>query len=784
MRSMRAVVIAVLSILAFVSCNRDPNVAKKRYLESGNKYFERGKFKEASIMYRNALRKDMRYGAAYYRLGLTDLKLGEMSQAVGQFRRAIELLPPEQPEHWDAMVKLSDLYLAYGRQQKQFLDDVDGFVKALLKRDPNSYDGHRLQGDLDFAQATEAYRSGQRDNAKTLLESSITEYRKADTLKPGQQAVSMQLARATAGDGNYAEAEKIYRGLIDKDKTFQPAYTELYRLYVVEGKLNDGEQLLKLGFQNNPKQYGFLTLLAAHYAAQKRKDDMVNVLQQIKSHVKDFEQAYLTVGDFYLRIGDGDDAIKSYREGIATDAAKKSTYEKRIIEVLMREGKRAEAAQMNSQILKENPKDVDAQGLAATFLLDQGDVEKALVQLQTVVTHAPDNPVARYNLGRAHAARREWEQARQQFQKAIELRPDYLLPRLALAQLQLSRGEFDSALQTTQAILQIDRGNVTARLLESSALVGQKKYAEAQALLDQMLKANPNSPEVLLQIGLTNLAQGKFSDADKAFAKSYQLNPSSLQGLMGRVQVALAQQKVDDALNLLQAESNKNPARTDLHRAMGNVAAASGRYDRAIAEFQKVLSIPGAPVAAQADTYLRLGEVYRRKGDLNNALQALQKARQDSPGNANVLSTTALVLDAAGRKDEAKQAYEATLKANPEDGVALNNLAYLIADRGGDLDQALTLATRAKQLLPNLSEVSDTLGWIYLKKNLNDNAIEIFKGLVAKQPNQSTYRYHLALALSQKGDKPNALKELQEALKDSPSQEEKQKIQEMISRLT
>jgi len=68
--------VLVLAGLALVSCSRDPNVAKKRYLENGNKYFARGKFKEASIMYRNALQKDLQYGPAYYHLALTDLKLG------------------------------------------------------------------------------------------------------------------------------------------------------------------------------------------------------------------------------------------------------------------------------------------------------------------------------------------------------------------------------------------------------------------------------------------------------------------------------------------------------------------------------------------------------------------------------------------------------------------------------------------------------------------------------------------------------------------------------------
>ena len=38
---------------------------------------------------------------------------------------------------------------------------------------------------------------------------------------------------------------------------------------------------------------------------------------------KEFDQAYLTVGDFYLRMGDGDSAIREYKEGIVKDAKAK-----------------------------------------------------------------------------------------------------------------------------------------------------------------------------------------------------------------------------------------------------------------------------------------------------------------------------------------------------------------------------------------------------------------------------------------------------------------------------
>ena len=169
--------------------------------------------------------------------------------------------------------------------------------------------------------------------------------------------------------------------------------------------------------------------------------------------------------------------------------------------------------------------------------------------------------------------------------------------------------------------------------------------------------------------------------------------------------------------------------------------------------------------------------MHRRKGDYCIAVTTLQQARAILPDNLTGLSTLALAFDQAGHYNEAKQVYEAALKLDANNGYTLNNLAFRIAEHGGDLDDALTKAQRAKAMYPNLAEVSDTLGWIYLKKKMSDNAIDIFKDLVAKAPNHSTFRYHLGMALAQKGDRTRAVKELQEALKYNPSKIEKDKIQ-------
>jgi tetratricopeptide (TPR) repeat protein len=489
------------------------------------------------------------------------------------------------------------------------------------------------------------------------------------------------------------------------------------------------------------------------------------------------------VGDFYLRLNDGDEAIRQYKEGMTADSKRKSTYQKRMIEVLIRQGKRGMAAEINDAILRENPKDIDARGLQASLMLEKGDVQKAMAELQSVVTSAPDNFVAQYNLGRAHQLRGELEQARQRFTEAIRLRTDYIPARVALAQLQVARGDYEAALKSSAEILTMDKLNTPAKLIEAAAYLGMKKYELARQVLDVMLKADPNATDALFQLGVVNLAENKYPAAEASFRKCYQLEPLSARGLLGVVEVLMAQNKEDSAIQLLQSEIQKNPKRSDYHIALGNTAVRAGKYDLAITEFQKVAESSEKGSKGAGDAYLRMGETFRRRGDLNNAIVVMQKARETMPDNPLVISTLALILDSAGRKQEARIAYEQCLKLDPRNGVALNNLAYLLAENNGDLDQALTYAQRAKQILPQLNEISDTLGWIYLKKNLTDNAIETFHDIVTKQPTHSTYRYHLGMAYVQKGDKMKASQELQKALKNNPPKDEKDKIEQLLQKL-
>jgi tetratricopeptide (TPR) repeat protein len=114
---------------------------------------------------------------------------------------------------------------------------------------------------------------------------------------------------------------------------------------------------------------------------------------------------------------------------------------------------------------------------------------------------------------------------------------------------------------------------------------------------------------------------------------------------------------------------------------------------------------------------------------------------------------------------KAQEAYEKVLKINPNFPPAANNLAYIYAERGGNIDVAMNLAQKAKEQAPNDPHISDTLGWIYYKKNVPGRAVAYLKEAAEKAPNQPMVRYHLGMAYYKNGDRDLAKKELNEALR-------------------
>jgi len=765
-----SLVLAVPLLALLVSCNTDPKAACKRYVASGNKYFDRGQFKAASIMYRRALSKDMRYSDAWYHLGLASLRLGAPVDAHRAFLRATET----DPNNTEAKVKLAEVDLIfYGvdpQSNRSLLADVKELTQQLLKQNPKSFDGLRLSGYLALAQKDQP--------------TAIQRFKEANQIKPNQTELVQSLVQALFATQQDAEGEKEAKALIEQHKEYGPIYDVLYMHYVRQNHLPEAEELMKQKVAANPKVGSYLLQLAFHYYATGRKDQMTSTLQRITSDPKTYENGRMQVGDFYVRIRDFDNALLQYDQGQREDSKNKRVFEKKMVEVLGTQGKFEQAGKIVSALLKEDPKDAEATAMHATLLLQTGDSKQAktiISELQPLLAKTPRNATLHFNLGKAYVIAGDpasLELARLQFLEALKIEPRFVPARLALSELEIARGDNAKAVQSAEEILKIEPANLTAMVVESAALLGIHEYGKARDLLTSTLKLYPNNKDARYQFAQLNFAEKQFKEAETQFRMLRDSNDP--RGLPGMMEAMIAQGRFLEAVKIAEDQVQKSPDRDDYRIVLGRLYFRANRPKDAVAEFQKL--VDKHPNVGQV--WIMLGESKQFAGDIAGAIDGLNKAKSLEPNNYRPSLSLALLYDKQERFDDARKSYEDVIRLQPDNVDALNNLAYLKADKGIDLDQALTYAQRAQQKDPNNLEIQDTVAFIYIRKNLTDDGLRMLRTLVVQKPESALFHLHLAMALYLKGDRPMAKKELDAAMRNKPNGKEQDEIKQLLAKVS
>ena len=244
-------------LFLMVSCGRSPQA----YLEKGNSFFTAGKYDEAALNYRKAVGKDPRFGEAYYRLGLTALKLKDPSEAYKALSSAVDMLP----QRADIKVTLANLllpaYMADKRRPVRYYNQLTKLSGDLLAQNPRSYDGLRIKGTL-------AWLDGHLKDAAEL-------FGKADAAQPGQPELIAVWAHVLFLDGQNQEGERLANQLVASHKDFGKIYDVLYQHYTSENRLADAENILKTKAGNNPGNADYAVQLAAFYASDGKREKML-----------------------------------------------------------------------------------------------------------------------------------------------------------------------------------------------------------------------------------------------------------------------------------------------------------------------------------------------------------------------------------------------------------------------------------------------------------------------------------------------------------------------------
>jgi Tfp pilus assembly protein PilF len=198
---------------------------------------------------------------------------------------------------------------------------------------------------------------------------------------------------------------------------------------------------------------------------------------------------------------------------------------------------------------------------------------------------------------------------------------------------------------------------------------------------------------------------------------------------------------------------------------LGQIYFAQKDYAKAEASFRKALSIDKDSLPA----YTFLGQLFIVQKSQDKAIQEFTNALKIDPNNIKAHILLSTIYDSKNDREKAKSHLREALRINAKSPIAANNLAWLLAETGGDLNEALKLAQTAALAARDSTAIQDTLGWIYYKKGSYQAAIDTLTDCVRKDPKNPTYAYHLGMAYLQKGDKAKAKASLNEALKLSQS---------------
>jgi tetratricopeptide (TPR) repeat protein len=487
----------------------------------------------------------------------------------------------------------------------------------------------------------------------------------------------------------------------------------------------------------------------------------------------------LMLADYYISRRQFDQAHAVLEPMSTVDAPGRSGALIRLAGMDLAAGNRAAWEERLKRVLAKEPRNLDALTLKAQGLLSGGKLDEALTTAQAAVAADGNAAQARFTLGKVYAARSDSSQAIAAYTEALRLNPRMSAAEVELARVHLASGRVDQAEKFARSATQKFPQPADAHLLLARVNLAKGNLPGAEASLKILTTALPDNPAVLTTAGLLQIAKKNRPAARAAFEKALAKKPGDFEALAALSRMDLEDKRPDAAIARVDAAVSKAPRDARLLLLSSSISGAVRNPSAQEKTLRQAIEVD--PNSFQA--YGMLAQIYVQQHRLDDAITDLRTLATKQPHPVGALTTIGLLLQVQNRKQEAEAQYQKVIDMDSNAAVAANNLAWLQAERGANLDVALRLAQTAKAALPAASEVDDTLGWIYTKKGLNTLAVASLQQAVARKPTSATYHYHLGMAYAGSGEKIKARTSLQKALSMATNFEGADNARQMLTSL-
>ena len=769
----------------------------------GEAYLGLGRRDDARAAFNRAL--DAAPGSPEAHLGLASVAVmeGRAEEAETQVSRALD----RAPEDFRALMMHGELLMA--RRELEAAESA--FGRALATSGDRS-------GTARLALARVKLARGDLDGASTQVE----QVRKQSPHDP----VAGYLRGAIAYQRqDLKQAQEALRDVLRVAPDHLPSLLLLGTINYAQGQLEQAEEHLARYTAAMPTNIASRKLLAAVLLARREADRALAALTPVADQAAGDPQFLALLGTAYLRKGDAARA-QEYLEKASQMAPDVAAIRTQLALSHLVAGETGEAVSELQTAVDLDAGLVQADVLLVLTYLRQGQADEALAAARKLAERQPENPLAQNLLGAGYLAKQDTAGARQAFEQAIKVAPQFtpaalnlaqldlrdgnrdaararyesvlavqehspqalvglarlageagdraravelleqarqhnagaLEPRLMLAALYLDNGPLARAVEVTEEATRLAPDNPVALGLQGQVEMSSGRPAEAARTFGALVERGVKSPDLYVRLAAAQLSSGKPDEAKASFTRALELSEGKhAVALVGLGRIDIATGKPEAARERAERLRSLYPASPLGPTLDGDALLAGGKAREAASAYQAALA-----KGAGTEAVIRLAQARRAAGDASGSLQGLRDWLDQHPEDGTVRLTLASAYQAAGSKAEATREYETLVAQQPNNAIALNNLAWLYFEARDA--RALDLAERALKEAPDNPAVLDTTGWIRVQQGSGEQGVQLLRQAVAKAPQMAEIRYHLGAALARSGDMAGARRELEAAL--------------------
>ena len=808
-----AAILCSLLLAAVLGCtSKEVRINEQRKV--ANEFFDQKEWSEAKIAYLNLLQLAPNDADAHYKMAETLWAMQEYGESLWQYKEASRLAP----ENNEWRMKLTQVLFA-ARDYDTALEQVS----TVLERDPKNIDALLLRGalksvkgDIDgLIEDVDAALEIDPDHPDSLALRAQALGRKGDiagaeetlrklvAVKPSASnhlSVARFLSIVGKNDEALAELNSAIGAAENSDERTQ-ARLFLTNFYINQGQNDKAEEILLQAREDAPGDPNVLLTLARFYYSTNKSEQAEAMLEESVKTQPGLAEPLLVLADYHRRSGNIEKALADVDRAIEVEPKSEAARLRRAELIVDREGENAkptpESWEIVRAVLKENPKSVLGLFTEGKFYLLDQKYSEAATSLRRVIDQQP-SAAAHVLLGTSYLAQRQNDLARSDFLQALQIDAQYMPARSQLSALYLGAGEDESAAREAKLVLEQNPNDLRIRLILVEALTRLKRIHEARETLGPIVVTTDLPAPLRLKIAELYRRTRDTKAAAPILEALHAENPSDPAAMGELIQADIDERDFDAAMKRIDGFIADQPDNVPLYemRAKVRLSAPGGDKPEGIALALADLELAIEKDPKRVESVITLAKLYRTLwqrdgGDLDDAIATYKIAREIAPQNPQVALELASLSESAGRKEEAKDNYEAVLRLDQDQPGAKNNLAWLLADNDAatpaDLDRALQLAQDAKNAMPNDPSVADTLGWVMYKKGIPSAAIALFRESIDGYPNghplRGTVRYHLAVAYEKNGERDRAVQELTRALEESSSFAERDTAEKLLGQL-